>query len=139
MAVPRAHTFVTFNGRSPLVLAPKNDIPISALKAIPFFNGETSTSLEEHMQDVSSIYIVFDVIEDNVVVRLLVSSFKGKALQWYRGLPSSSIHNWDELGEKLCKHFEDKSNNLSLMEQQSTIKRAPHEFMADFNYRFQKT
>ena len=47
--------------------------------------------------------------------------------------------DWDELGAKLCKHFEDKSDHLSLLEQLATIERAPHEWMIDFTYRFQKT
>lgn len=35
--------------------------------------------------------------------------------------------------------FEDKSDHFSLMEQLSTIKRAPHKVMPDFNHCFQKT
>ena len=50
-----------------------------------------------------------------------------------------SITYWDELGAGLCKHFEDKSDHLSLLEQLTTIKRFPHEFMTNFNYKFQKT
>ncbi len=64
---------------------------------------------------------------------------KGKALQWYRGLPHNSIIDSDGLGAALCKHFEDKSDYLSLLEQLTTIKRAPLKCMTDFNYRFQKT
>lgn len=64
---------------------------------------------------------------------------KGKSLQWYRELPHNSITYWDGLGVALCKHFEDKSNYLSLLENLTTIKRAPHEYMNVFNYRFPKT
>lgn len=42
MEVPRAHTIVSFNSVSPLVLAQKNDIQVVALKSIPFFTEETS-------------------------------------------------------------------------------------------------
>ena len=82
---------------------------------------------------------IHGITEDDVAVRLLASSLKGKALQWYRGLAHGSIIDWDELGAGLCKDFEDKSDHLSLLEQLTTIKRAPHECMTDFNYRFQKT
>ncbi len=44
MAQPRAHTFSTSNGRSPLLLAQIHDIPIAALKSIPEFTDETSIS-----------------------------------------------------------------------------------------------
>ena len=64
---------------------------------------------------------------------------KGKALQWYRGLAHGSITYWDGLGVGLCKHFEDKSDYLSLLKQLASIKRAPHECMTNLNYIFQKT
>ena len=139
MALPRVHAFATFNGGSPLLLAQRHDMPVSALKSLPDFTGETSISPLEHIQEVANISNIHGVTEDDVAVRLLATSFKGKALQWYRGLAHSSIANWDELGAALCKHFEDKSDHLSLLEQLTTIKRAPHEYMTDFNYRFQKT
>lgn len=56
------------------------------------------------------------MFEDDVVVKLLASSLKGKALQCYRGLPHISIIDQDGLGAALCKHFEDKSDHLSLLE-----------------------
>lgn len=54
-------------------------------------------------------------------------------------MPHNSITNWDGLGAALCKYFEDKSDHLLLLEQLTTIKRAPHECMIDFDDRFQKT
>lgn len=39
----------------------------------------------------------------------------------------------------LSKHFEDKLDNLSLVEQLTTIKRDPQEQMTDYNNRFLKT
>ena len=119
-------------------MAQRHDIPIAALKSIPKFTSETSISPLEHIQEVANVYNIHGITEDDVVVRLLASSLKRKALQWYRGLAHGSITDWDELGAGLCKHFEDKSDHLSLLEQLTTIKRAPHECMTDFNYRFQK-
>ena len=116
MALPRNQVFSTFNGGSPLVLAYLHDILVSALKSIPFFTSETSISLVEHIQEVSNICNIHGIVEDDVAIRLLASSLKGKSLQWYRGLPHNSITNWDELGERLCKKFEDKSDHLSFIE-----------------------
>lgn len=135
----RQFSFAPFNVGSPLILAQRDAIPPFALKILPFFTGETTVTPLEHIQEVSNVCNFHGVIEDNVAVRLLASSLKGKALQWFRGLPRNSIINWDDLGDKLCKHFKDKSDHLSLLEQLITIKRAPHEYMIDFNYRFQKT
>ena len=80
MAQPRAHGFATFNGGSPLLLAQRHDIPVAALKSIPEFTGETSISPLEHIQEVANVCNIHGIIEDDVVVRLLTSSLKGKAL-----------------------------------------------------------
>ena len=112
----RAHAFTTFNDGSPLLLSQRHDIPISTLKSTLEFTGETSISPLEYIQDMSNICNIHSITEDDVTVRLLASSLKGKALQWYRGLAHGSITDWDGLGERLCIHFEDKSDHLSLLE-----------------------
>ena len=86
MALPRAHAFANFNGGSPLLLAQRHDIPIAALKSIPEFTCETSISPLEHIQEVANVYNIHGITKDDVAVRLLASSLKGKALQWYRGM-----------------------------------------------------
>ena len=67
--------------------------------------------------------------KDDIAIRILASSLKGKSLKCYRGLAHNTISNWDEIGEILCKHFEDKIDHLSLLEWITTIKRVPHEYM----------
>ena len=49
MALPRVHSFATFNGGSPLLLTQRHDILVFALKSIPNFTGETSISPFEHI------------------------------------------------------------------------------------------
>ena len=80
MAQPRAHAFTTCNSGSPLLLNQRHDIPVSTLKIIPKFTGETSIPPLEHIQEVSNVYNIHGIVEDDVAVRLLASSLKGKAL-----------------------------------------------------------
>lgn len=102
---------------------------------MPIFTGEDQTSAIEHMRDVSSLYGLYHITHDDVYVRLLATSLKGKALQWFRGL----VVNFIATGVALIAQFEDKSDHLYLVEHLITIKRAPHEHMMDFNFRFQRT
>ena len=81
MAQPRAHAFATFNGGSPLLLAQRHDVPIVAVKSIPKFTGETSISPLEHIQEVANVCNSHGITEDDVAVRLLASSLKGKELK----------------------------------------------------------
>lgn len=126
---PRVHPFVPFNQGSPLNLVQHDDIPAAALKSLPFFTGEDQITAIEHIRDVASLCGVHHIVAENVALTLLAASFKGKPLQWFRGLPVNSIATWDELGQLLNRHFEDKLDHLSLVEQLTTIKRAPHEHM----------
>ena len=112
----RAHAFSTFNGGSPLLLDRRHDIQVLALKSVAKFTSETSISPVEHIQEVSNIYNIHSITKDDVTIRILASSLKEKALQWYRGLPHNSITDWDGLGAALCKYFEEKSDHLSLLE-----------------------
>lgn len=73
-------------------------MPISALKSLPIFIGEDQTSTIEHIRDVAFLCALHNITQDNVAVRLLVASLKGKALQWFRCLAIGSITNWDGLG-----------------------------------------
>lgn len=125
MAQPRAHAFSTFNGGSSLLLAQRHDILVATLKSIPDFTSETFISPLEHIQEVANVYNIHGIIEDDVAIRILASYLKGKYLQWYKGLSHGSIMDLDGLGVGLCKHFEDKSDYLSLLEQLTTIKRDP--------------
>ena len=67
------HPFSTFNGGGPLVLAQRHYIPMFPLKSIPFFTSETSTSPIEHIQEVSNVCNIHEIVEDDFVVRILAS------------------------------------------------------------------
>lgn len=69
----------------------------------------------------------------------MTSSLKGKALQWFKILTIGSITNLNELWTTLFNQFREKIDKISFLEQLTTIKRAPNELMANFNFRFQKT
>ena len=76
----KAHVFSTYNGGSPLLLAQRHDIPVSTLKSIPEFTSETSISPLEHIQEVANVFNIHGISEDDVKVKLLASSLKGKEL-----------------------------------------------------------
>lgn len=139
MAALRAFAFILFNQGSPLNLVQHDDIPLAALKGLLEFIREGQVMPFEHIRDVVALCNVHHVTQENVAVRLLVASFKKKALEWFRSLLVGSIRTWDELGDEFTRFFEEKYDHLSLVEKLTTIKRAPQEQMTDFNIRFQKT
>ena len=121
----RAFSFVPFNQGSPLNFSQHHDIPLAVLKSLPDFTRETQTIAYEHIRDIATLCSVHHITHEDVAAKLLAASLKGKALQWFRSLAVGSIDSWDAFGDALTRHFEDKSNYLSLVEQLTTIKRAP--------------
>ena len=131
--------FVAFNAGSPLQIAVHHDIPPAALKSVPYFTGENQVSAVEHIKDIATLCGLHQVQHEDVALKLLAASFRGKALIWFRSLAVNSIATWDALGSLLISKFEDRSDNLSLVEQLTTIKRQSNEHISDFNFRFQRT
>jgi hypothetical protein len=62
----RLHMFSPFNGGNPLILAQRDDIPMSTLKILPYFTGETSISPLEDIQEVSNICSIHGVVRNKV-------------------------------------------------------------------------
>ena len=48
----------------------------------------------EHYVDVAGLAKIHNIQHEDVMVRLLAQSFKGKVLDWYRGLANGSITSW---------------------------------------------
>ncbi|KAH9304363.1 hypothetical protein KI387_008767, partial [Taxus chinensis] len=136
MAQP--NPYVNFTGSNPLALNAQNPVPIAALKNIPYFTRENQTTPGDHVKDIANVCAIHEIVEMKITVKLLASSFKGKSLQWFRSLEVGSIQNWNQLCTALHNQFGEKGDNLSLLEQLTTIKRAPNEQLTDFNFRFQR-
>jgi len=71
---------------SPLVLQQQGQVPDTILKALPYFLGDGSVCLEDHIQDVANLCTVHNVTTEHHVLLLLASSLKGKAKEWYKSL-----------------------------------------------------
>ena len=98
--------FVAFDAGSPLQIATHHDIPSAALKSLPYFTSENHVSAVEHIRDVATLCGLHQVTHEDVALKLLAASFKGKALIWFCSLPVNSIATWDELGTIFINKFE---------------------------------
>lgn len=83
MALQPLRNFVTWNSGSLLVppTPPNvwNDIPTNALMIVPKFTREDLKTPSKHLQDVFDVYMIHNITEQNVSLRLLATSFKDKA------------------------------------------------------------
>ena len=135
----RNFPFIVFNVGSPLQIATHHDILSVVLKSLPLFTSENHVSLVEHIKDIATLCSLHQVVHEDVAMKFLATSFKGKALIWFHSLLVNSITTWDELGTLFINKFEERSDNLTLIEQLTTIKRHLNEHILDFNFHFQRT
>jgi len=71
-----------------------HDIPTNVFKTLPKFDATTKKIAYEHYVDVVNLAKIHNIHHEDVMVILLAHSFKGKVLDWYRGLASGSITSW---------------------------------------------
>ncbi|KAH9294313.1 hypothetical protein KI387_040483, partial [Taxus chinensis] len=116
-----------------------DDIPKTTLINLPLFNGNGDQSPIDHIQDIANHCAIHNAIEENVCLRFLVLSFRGKAKDWFSSLTPQSISTWDQLGEQFYNRFKENADVIVLMEHLNTIQRASMEYISDFNIRFKRT
>ena len=77
----------------PLVLPPiRHDLPANYHKYLPRFDGEYGNiTVEKHFQGFEKFLDLFEVEEDDVCIRNFSLSMQGKAKEWFKKLPATSI------------------------------------------------
>ena len=72
--------FIAFNAGNPLQISTHHDIPLATLKSLSLFTRENHVLLVEHIRDIATLCGLHQVTHEDVALKLLVASFKGKAL-----------------------------------------------------------
>jgi len=92
----------------------------------------------EHYQDVYILALSFDIIDETIMTRFLLYSFKGKVVEWFITLTPQSINTWREMCQALIKRFTEDGGDSTFLSLIACIKRHPCESVDDFNIRFEK-
>lgn len=87
-------------------------------------------------EDMANVCIVHNVTEQNVALRFLASSFKGKSQDRYTSFTPNSIGSWDQLGDHFFERFIENGDRSSLMQQIIMIRRALQEAIIELDTRF---
>jgi len=100
-----------------------HDILENVFKTLPRFEATIEKIAYEHCVDVVNLAKIHNIQHEDVMVRLLAQSFKGKVLDWYRGLTDGSITSWAQLLEPFILEFNEVGDPFSLLTQFTSIKR----------------
>jgi len=69
---------------------------------------------------------------------VFVLNLEGEARTWYKSLPDASIDGWDLFQENFTERWANKTNNSSLINAFTHIKKNGDETVTDFNARFSR-
>jgi hypothetical protein len=69
------------------------------------FNGEGSTSAEDHLSNFFYKCLKHNMVDTKVVCRLLTLTFGGRVKCWFESFPTNSIHSWFEFGTDFLSNF----------------------------------
>jgi hypothetical protein len=113
-----------------------NPYPLDCLEYLPRFSGENQVSVERHLESFEKVFDRFEIVHDDVIMRIFSKSLFRDAFIWFKGLRADSIGSWIELSNAFLKHWcENKSLDLYLVDFYA-LKREENEALHVFNRRF---
>ena len=68
---------------------------------------------------------------DAIMVRLLISTLKGVAFDWFKGLPSGSIDSWINLETRFLSRFYEDDTEATMDKLHSTVQKG-EEFLWEY-------
>ena len=80
----------------------------------------------------------YEIVHEDVIMKLFVQSLTENARDWYRALPTQSIHSWYDFQHSFKEQFNEKLNTSFMLSQFNSIKKGANESVSEFNVRFQK-
>jgi hypothetical protein len=119
--------------RLPYLLHP---YPLDFLEYLPWFSGEDHVTAERHLGAFENFVDQFEIIHDDVIMRLFSKTLFRDVAVWFKSLRVDSIGSWIELSNDFSKHWgENKSFDLYLADFYA-LRREEEEALSIFNKRF---
>jgi hypothetical protein len=71
--------------------------PLDFFKYFPHFSGEDHVTAERHVEAFENFIDQFEIVHEDVTMRLFSKSLLGDVVVWFKGLGADSIGSWVEL------------------------------------------
>ena len=113
-----------------------NPYPLVIFKYLPLFSRDDHVIDERHLGDFGNFLDQFEIVHDDVIMRIFSKTLFRDAAKWLKGLRDDSISSWIELSNAFLKHWgENKYIDLYRAEFYA-LKREEDEALSIFNRRF---
>jgi hypothetical protein len=84
--------------------------PPYSFEYLPRFSGEDHITAERHLGAFDNFIDQFEIIHDDVTMRLFSHSLSGDVVMWFRCLETSSIGFWIEICHAFLKCWGEKKS-----------------------------
>jgi hypothetical protein len=90
--------------------------PLNFFEYLPHFSGEDHITAEKHLGAFENFVDQFEIVHEDVTMRLFSKSLFGNVALWFKGLGVDSISSWTELYYAFSKYWgENKSFDQYLL------------------------
>jgi hypothetical protein len=110
--------------------------PLNFFEYLPHFSGEDHITVEKHLGSFEKFVDQFEIVYEDVTMRLFSKSFFGDVALWFKGLGVDSISSWTELYYAFSKYWGESKYFDQYLDDFHVLRRKEDEAMAIFNMRF---
>ena len=120
--------------RLPSLLHP---YPSYFVEYLPHFTIKDHIIAEKHLEYFHNFIDNFEIMHEDVVMRLFLKSFARDAKFWFWNLKFDSIGSWEELHDVFLKYWGKNESYDQFLSKFYSLKREDDEPITKFNWRFQ--
>ena len=113
-----------------------NPYPLYLCEYIPWFSGEDHVLAEKHLEAFHNFIDNFEIVHEDVVLRLFSKSLVGDVALWFKHLEAGSIGSWAKLYDTISSCWGENRSFDQYFTDFCTLKRGKEEALVVFNKRF---
>jgi hypothetical protein len=113
-----------------------NPYPLDSFEYLPRFSGEEPITAERHLEAFEIFVDQFEIVHEDVTMRLFSHSLSGYVAVWFRCLEAGSIGSWTELCHAFLKCWGENKSLDQYWFEFNALRRGEDEALAVFNMRF---
>lgn len=102
------------------------------------FARNNAISAEEHLKSFGDLINDYEIMDEDVIMKLFVQSLVDDVRAWYRDLPMNRIGSWEDFKNCFQEQYGDKTNVSLMLNEFNNIRKFDNEIATDFNAIFQK-
>jgi hypothetical protein len=113
-----------------------NPYPLDSFEYLPWFSGEDHVTAERHLEAFENFVDQFEIVHEDVTMRLFSHSLSGDVVVWFRCLEAGSIGSWTELCHAFLKCWGENKSLDQYWFEFNALRRGEEEALVVFNRRF---